>query len=101
LPVYHKPQQDARDDFIVWKQTILVPGESKVFIAVKSDLKIDEILEKIALTKKLYPKHSIFIICKKEHISVLKNCKDVFHSIPIEYLVGKMRIGGRDVFLTI
>lgn len=101
LPVYHIPQQDARDDFIVWKKSILVPGEGKVFMAIRSELKIDEILEKIALTKKLYPKHSIFMICKKEHIPTLKNCKDVFHSIPIEFLVGKMRIGGRDVFLTI
>jgi hypothetical protein len=102
LPVYHERKSKIKDDYAQWLKIIThKQQQGKILLAIKSNLDIETILDKIIITKKLYPDRLLIIICKKEYISQLKNCKDVFHSIPIEYLSGQLRIGQLDVFLSI
>lgn len=101
LPVYHGRKANIKDDYEQWLKTITNKQQGKILLAIKSNLDANTILEKVVLTKKLYHNHLLVVICKKEHIPTLKNCKDVFHSIPIEYLSGQLRLGQLDVFLSI
>ena len=101
LPVYHAQQELAKDDFDTWKESILVQATKRVFVVIRSNFDIKTILNKLSLTKKLYPDCTLVVISPKKHVRKLQHCKDIFYAIPIEYLTGNIWLGSQDIFLVI
>jgi hypothetical protein len=97
--IFHERSNRPKEDFMEWSKTILVESQGRILLAIKSDA--DTMLDKVKITKKLYPDHLIVVFCPKEHIPLYKNCIDVYHAVPIEYLTGRLKLGAKDVFLSL
>jgi ADP-heptose:LPS heptosyltransferase len=100
FPVYHQVQPTFTEDYKVWKETIFFKGaEHRTFIDAHEINSVELITAKVKIIKDLYPKNLLIVIARKDFVPMLKECADIYHTIPVEFIKNNFRIGTKDNFL--